>query len=119
MPKHVACIGERLQKLWAKLGQSHGLPLKVNEGIPALPGFTFDHEEGDVLQTAFTTLMLNEGFLAKTAMHLSLAHTDEIVDKYELAVDKTFGIMADAIGRGNLTSLLQGETAHKTFQRLL
>jgi glutamate-1-semialdehyde 2,1-aminomutase len=119
VPKHVTHIGGRLQTLWAEAGQAHGLPVKVRPGIAALPGFAFEHEEERVLSTLFTTFMLDEGFLAKTATHLSVAHTDDIVDRYAAALDRTFGRLAGALKTGDLRSHLKGEPAHSTFQRLL
>lgn len=119
VPGHLAHIGRRLQALWRELGRRHQLPLKVNDTLPALPGFAFTHDAADMLQTLFTSLMLDKGFLAKPAMHLSLAHTDALVDLYAEAVDRTFSTLAKGLERGDLHTLLKGATAHHTFRRLL
>ena len=34
--------------------------------------------------------MLNQGFLASNSVIVSISHTDEILKKYEKALDKTF-----------------------------
>jgi len=52
-----------------------------------LAHFRFDHKQADELRTLYTQLMLERGFLAGLAIYPTLAHTDEIVDRYGEAID--------------------------------
>ncbi len=63
--------------------------------------------------------MLKEGFLAGTGLYASLAHTDEIIDKYFDAVDRVFGKIAALLAKGkDITSQLEGPVCHAGFERL-
>lgn len=115
----LAQIGTRLQSIWTDRAKQHGLPLTCNAGLPVFPGFAFAHAQHERLATAFTLRMLDRGFLAKNAMHLSLAHTDALLETYDQAVDGAFGELAQALHKGTLETICAGETAHRTFRRLV
>lgn len=63
--------------------------------------------------------MLEEGFLAACAITPTMGHTEEIVKKYETAIDKVFAKIAADIARGNPEQALKGPEAHIGFQRLI
>jgi glutamate-1-semialdehyde 2,1-aminomutase len=91
----------------------------VGEGYPCLAHFAFDHEQANTLKTAFTTRMLQHGFLAGTAIYPTLAHTESIVARYAEALDDVFAELAAALDRGRVADLLEGPLAHTGFRRLL
>ena len=116
---HVARIGTLMQEAWRAAGKKHGLPVAVGEGYPCLAHFAFDHEQANTLKTAFTTRMLQHGFLAGTAIYPTLAHTESIVARYAEALDDVFAELAAALDRGRVADLLEGPLAHTGFRRLL
>jgi hypothetical protein len=63
--------------------------------------------------------MLERGFLAKPTIYVSLAHTDQVVERYGEAIDEVFAEIADALAAGKVKQRLKGPVAHKGFRRLL
>ena len=118
VPAHVARIGSRVQELWNDSGRRHGLPLHV-AGYPCLAHFGFEHKQADALRTLYTQLMLARGFLAGPALYATLAHTDELVDRFGEAVEAVFKEIAGILaGGGDATAHLRGPIAHSSFRRL-
>lgn len=119
VPAHVARVGELVRGSWSRLGAKHKLPIVVEAGYPCLARFRFDHELANELRTLFTQLMLERGFLASGLFWPSLAHTDEVVALYDMAIDEVFGILAGALAAGTVKQQLKGPVAHSGFRRLL
>lgn len=114
---HLVGVGTRIQKGWQAAADAAGLPITVT-GIPPLGHFVFEHEEKEALRTLYTQYMLEKGFLAKNAFYAMLAHTSEDVEGYLAATQEVFGVLAEAVHRGDVRSLLKGPVAHTGFQRL-
>jgi glutamate-1-semialdehyde 2,1-aminomutase len=115
---HVNRLGTRIQDLWRTKAEANGLPLEVM-GFPCAPSFKFNHELAQELKTLYTQLMLEKGFLAMALIYVSLAHTDEVVDKFAVALDETFGEMGDLLRKGTVAESLKGPVAHAGFKRLI
>jgi len=94
-----------LEQLFASVGFQHH--------------FAFQHELSAELKTLYVQEMLRRGFLATTAMYVTLAHTEEIVERYTEAIDAVFEEIAEALGKNEVAARLQGPVAHDTFSRLL
>ena len=118
VPAHAERIGKRVMGLWRNHAAKHGLPVVVS-GYPCLAHFHFEHALAQELRTLYTQLMLERGFLAGTAIYVSMAHTEDIVSMYGEAIDEVFGKIAGAICRGAVESRLKGPVAHSGFRRLL
>jgi len=119
VPSHVTRIGMRVQKLWEQSGRQHELPVRI-DGYPCLAHFRFEHKQEDALRTLYTQRMLARGFLAGTALYPTLAHTDEVVERYGEAIDDVFAEMAEVLTAGNnVATHLDGPVAHSTFKRLV
>ena len=63
--------------------------------------------------------MLDRGFLATLSIYVTLAHTDEVIDRYIAAIGEVFGEIADALRTGDVAKRLRGPVAHSGFRRLL
>jgi glutamate-1-semialdehyde 2,1-aminomutase len=114
----IAEIGNRTRDGWRKLGERHGLKLKVG-GLPALCTFAFDHgDESRALMTLFTQQMLDRGFLTNGIFYPTCAHTPAIVDDYLRAADGVFADLAARSGTGGVQAALRGPIAHAGFARL-
>lgn len=116
-PRHLHKIGSIIKEGWNKLGEKHQLKLKIY-GLPVLCGFSFDYPNPLELKTLFTQEMLAKGFLATTAFYASLAHTEEIAQKYLQAADQTFAFVAKRIKENKVKESLVGPVCHSGFQRL-
>ena len=79
----------------------------------------FDHEQGQAMRTLFTQAMLDQGFLAGPTVYATLAHTDDVLDQYDRAVDQAFTQIARALAEGDVTKVLRGPVAHSGFRRLV
>lgn len=117
VPKHLAEIGTMMQNGWLASGERAGLKISV-EGMPAMSHFAFEHENAQTIRTLFTQLMLERGFLTTSGFYANYAHQPSHVESYFLAVDEAFAIIAKAIERNEVESLLKGPAAHTGFYRL-
>lgn len=119
VPAHADRIGRLVLKAWKQSGKKHNLPITFDGGYPCIAHFAFDHELADELKTFYVQLMLERGFMATTAICVSLAHTENIISLYATAIDEVFAEMAEALDKGDVVSRLKGPVAHNTFKRLL
>ena len=62
--------------------------------------------------------MLARGYLAAASVYVSLAHTDEIVDRYLEDVNKVFEILAAAVAKNDVSNRLRTAPRSDAFQRL-
>lgn len=116
---HAGAIGERIMASWSRSAARHGLPVETGDGYACLAHFRFVHERAEQLRTLYTQLMLERGFLAGTAVYPTLAHSENIVNMYDEAVDGVFAVIADALREDKVEQSLRGPTAHSGFRRLL
>lgn len=116
--EHVWRIGTDVTNMWDRLGKKHNLPLHAGGSYPTLAHVEFTEHTME-LKTLFTRLMLNEGFLASNGFYPTLAHTDEVVDKFTVACDKVFGEIAEILKRGDLEKALQTDICEGDFARLI
>jgi len=114
---HLINIGKIVQSGWADLAQKHEIDLEIG-GILPLSHFSFKNTEPLVLKTLYTQTMLEQGFLATTALYASFAHKDEHIQKYLSATDNAFKLISKAIKEGNLKKYLKGPVCHAGFKRL-
>jgi glutamate-1-semialdehyde 2,1-aminomutase len=114
---HLDLVGRQVQQGWSQAAQDHGLAVNV-WGIPPLGHFVFEGDQDQRIRTLFTQQMLALGFLATNAFYASYAHKPEHVTAYLEAVDTTFGLIADAMRKGDISSRLKGPPAHTGFRRL-
>jgi len=118
VPAHIAGVGEQVRGHWRIAASECGLPVKVAESYPCLVHFAFQHDEAPVLMTYFTQLMLERGFLAGAALYPTLAHTDEVVEAYGVAIREVFASIREALDAGQVRERLKGPAAHAGFRRL-
>ena len=95
-----------------------GIKVQVS-GIFPLSHFEFQYDNTLAYKTYFTQEMLKLGFLGYTSFYASLAHTDEIVDKYLDACGQVWEDMKRIVQRGeNIEQYLNGPVCHAGFERL-
>jgi len=110
--------GQRATDIWSKLGKKYNLPLRAGYSFPTLNHFEFTEFSGE-LKTLFNILMLDQGFLSQVTYYPTMAHTDEVMDKYEAAVDKVFMQLGEIIKKGDVKNALQDPVCLSDFQRLV
>jgi len=117
VPEHLATVGKEVQQGWERLARKHNLNITIS-GIYPLGHFAFNYENGLVLKTLFTQLMLEKGFLATTAFYASYAHKEEHIKAYLEAADVAFCFISEAIDKGDAEKRLKGPVCHAGFKRL-
>jgi glutamate-1-semialdehyde 2,1-aminomutase len=115
--RHLIAIGSQVMEGWEKIAEQSGLNLHTS-GLPSLCHFSFEHEQELVLNTLFTQLMLERGYLAYNQFKPSFAHTSEHVESYLATVEEVFGILAKASTESDLRARLRGPVAQRGFYRL-
>ena len=111
-------IGQRIKDGWENLAEKYELEIETN-GILPLIHFGFKYDNALAYKTFFTQEMLKEGFLAGPGVYASLAHTDELVDKYLGACGRVFEKVKNARDKSmDITMLLDGPVCHAGFERL-
>jgi glutamate-1-semialdehyde 2,1-aminomutase len=117
VPGHLVRTGRMVQAIWNRCAGETGLPVGV-EGIAPLSHFILPEQEALRLQTLFTQMMLERGFLAWKAFYASFAHREEHISSYGEAAREVFVNMAEALGKGTVGDLLKGPVAQSGFKRL-
>lgn len=111
-------IGEKIGAGWETLAQKHGLKLTVTDFKPLITMKLGYGSDNPLLLTLFTQEMLERGYLAAGSVYVSLAHTDEIVDRYLEAADGAFAKLAAAVESGAVRTMLKTNPRSDAFQRL-
>jgi glutamate-1-semialdehyde 2,1-aminomutase len=119
VPDQCRVAGGQVVAAWRKAAARHRLAINLPDGYPALARFGFDHPDAQLLKTAYTQRMLQRGFLAGTHFYATVAHTSDVLESYEEAIDSVFCELASAIAEENTKELLDGPVAHSGFSRLI
>ena len=117
VPKHLNEVGRRIQSGWCAAGDCAGLSISIS-GIPPLSHFSFNYPNDLEIQTLFTQLMLDRGFLATNVFYATYAHKENHVEGYLKAVEEIFRVIARAVEKGEVGRRLNGPAAHSGFRRL-
>lgn len=116
--KQVA-LGRCIKEGWRRLAENYGLEVEV-AGIDPLPHFGFLRENALAYKTYVTQEMLKRGWLASNGFYASVAHSEELIDKYLEDLEPVFGKIAevDSAG-GRIEDELDGPVCQAGFGRLL
>lgn len=117
VPELLRKAGEQVREAWQRSARESGVDIEIS-GRPALLHFSFRHPERKALSTLFTQEMLERGFLANPSFYASVAHTEQVIERYEDATRESFREVARAIDGGNIEACLKGGVAHSGFARL-
>ena len=111
-------VGNKIRDGWKKISEATDIKINIS-GIEPLSHFEFEYKDFLVYKTFFTQEMLKRGFLAGTGVYTSLAHTDEIIQKYLLACEDVFELIKKYHDNNiKIISKLEGSVCHSGFQRL-
>ena len=111
--KHIEHIGESVKQIWKSEAEKHNLNISTS-GLPAIAGFTFNHEDAQALQSAFTIEMLSRGILGFKQFRPSLAHTEKEVEIYRKSVSEVF-LYLTSLTELDITKI---NLADSTFRKL-
>lgn len=115
--KHLTAVGKQVKEIWTNAAQANGLPIHVS-GIDPLSHFDFVVDNPLELKTLLTQEMLEEGFLASTVFYASFSHKPIEIERYNIAINKTFRKISKGIAEGSVQNMLKGPVCHAGFKRL-
>ena len=111
--KHIMDIGEQTKTIWRDAAKMAGLSIDVS-GLPSLASFSFNSEKPQELNTRFVIEMLQRGFLGFRQFKPSLAHGNNELAEYALAVNEVFQLLKDL----PCSQIVSSPVAHTGFHRL-
>lgn len=115
---HQEYVGNKVKDIWQYAADKYDVKIHIF-GILPLIHFGFKYENPLAYKTYFTQEMLAEGFLAANGVYASLAHTDEVLQKYEIACNNVFCKISNIVNSGRrIEEYLNGPVCHSGFARL-
>ncbi len=114
--RKLVALGLQMRKGWSAAAKKHKIEIKVASG--PYTAFSFVHKDAQALRTLFTQEMLERDILAANDFNPSLAHKEVHFKRYFKALDEVFGVVADAVKKGDVHKRLRGPVAHSHFARL-
>ena len=115
--EYIGEIGRRIRAIWQECAARHELSIHIG-GLEPCSHFTIDCGDFLAAKSYFVQLMLDRGFLASNLCYCMKTHTHEMLDRYQIAVNESFQLLAEAISGDDLQERLRGNAAAPTFQRL-
>jgi glutamate-1-semialdehyde 2,1-aminomutase len=113
----ITATGHDIAEIWQSLANKYQLPI-VTFGLPALIKMRFDGKSNLAYKTLITQEMLKRGYLAGNSVYVSTAHTPDVLDGFEEALDPVFGLIAECEQGRPIEELLDGPQCHSEFRRL-
>ena len=87
-------------------------------GLPSLTSFSIKSDHWLAYKTYITQEMLKKGILASNAVYVSVAHTQEHIDRYFSELEPLFKDIKSFEEGRNVYDLLEGPVSHGGFKRL-
>ncbi len=115
----VTKIGKKVKQHWDAIASDNDLKI-IHSGIDPLASFIIDGKENtsNFYKTLITQEMLKKGYLASNSFYASIAHTDEIIEKYIHDLSSVFSLIKKCEQGYETKDLLDGPEAHSGFKRL-
>jgi len=117
VPGHLVKAGTAVQQGWQRAAEGTGIDIEIG-GIPPLSHFSIKGENGLLVQTVYSQLMLEKGFLAGKSFYACYAHQNEQIQRYLEATQEVFEQIAKGLDKGTLKEMLKGPVAKPGFHRL-
>ena len=113
----ITMTGSKITRAWKELGKKYELPLNT-AGLPSLTSFSIKSDNWLAYKTYITQEMLKKGILASNAVYVSVAHTQEHIDRYFAELEPLFKDIKSFEEGRNVYDLLEGPVSHGGFKRL-
>jgi len=118
VPDNLVRTGTAVQEGWKwAIAEKSGFDIEIG-GIPPLSHFSIKGENGLLMQTLYTQLMLERGFLAGKSFYACYAHQNKQVQSYLESTEDVFEQITKCLNNGTLSEMLKGPIAKLGFHRL-
>ena len=116
--KIISDQGKKIKKIIQSLANKNNINLIIS-GLDACPSYTIKSNEWMKYKTLITQEFLKMKILGGNTTYVSTAHTDQILKKYELNLNKIFNLIKKIENsKIKLDNCLQGPICHSGFKRL-
>ena len=116
--KIISDQGKKIKKIIQSLANKNNINLIIS-GLDACPSYTIKSNEWMKYKTLITQEFLKMKILGGNTTYVSTAHTDQILKKYELNLNKIFNLIKKIENSEiKLDNCLQGPICHSGFKRL-
>ncbi len=114
---HLIRTGNYLSEKLKRILRRNGFNAEV-VGLAPAPHIEFNEKDRLLIETVFTQLMLDKGYLASALIYVSTAHNRKTVERYIQTADTVLAAIAKAREEGRLEKMLKGPIHHSGFKRL-
>jgi len=107
--KIITATGNKIRLKWKKIASKNNLKIKIY-GLPSLSRFEIQSKNWVKYKTYITQEMLKHGFLASDSIYVSIAHTENILNRYLFKLDKIFSVIRQCeVKSQNIDDLIDNE----------
>ena len=109
--------GHQIRKKWTKLANKYNLRIEFM-GIPAISSFYIKSKNFVKYKTLITQELLKDSILASNIIYFSTKHSQTMIDKYMISLERVFKLIAECENGRNIDQLLETKSSYNFFQRL-
>lgn len=113
----ITAVGKKIISQWKILAKKHNLKISIT-GIPSLCSFSFLSNKNNIYKTYITQEMLKNNILASNVVYSSIAHSDKILKKYFIVLDKIFKDISLFEKGIDINKYLDTTASTQNFERL-
>ena len=115
--KTITNKGKYIKKCIIELGIKNSIELDVF-GIDPLPSFKIKSKYSNEYKTLISQELLKKKILATNSVYVSVAHTDDLINKYLDELDIVFKKIKDCENGMDIYQLLEGSVCQVGFKRI-
>jgi len=113
----ITAMGKIISDGWQRLADKHEMNIS-RWGLPALTGYSFEHQDALKYKTLLTQEMLAKGWLTGNSVYVCTEHTLDVVEAYLNDIDPLFKLVKECQNGRDIDTLLKGPVCHGGFKRL-
>lgn len=94
---HIKKYGKKIVSDWSKILTKHKIKFRINKYLGS-PSFQLEYgKNSEIINTRFTEIMLNYGYLATNYIFLSFMHKENDINRYLKFFDKSIQLISEEI----------------------
>ncbi len=110
--------GKKIKSIWKKISNKYDLPIIIY-GLDSIPCFKILSKNSNKYKTLITQEMLKNNILASNQMYISTVHTNKLIRRYQIVLDKIFSTIKKCENNKKLIyKVLKNKESSSDFNRL-